>query len=361
MSKGARVHLSEPSWWYEAEPTVAARLLAPLANAYGRAVVGRYQSTKPFVAARPVICVGNFTMGGTGKTPIALALADCVERAGGQPWFLTRGYGGRFNGPHRVNPLDDKSVEVGDEALLLARRAPTIVARDRPAGARTIVQAAAANAVIIMDDGLQNPSLAKDLSFAVVDGARGIGNGAVFPAGPLRAPVDTQIGWVDAIIVNSIGPASLNAGIADRLRRSFPGPVLQSRVVATGDVDWVPGTRLVAFAGIGNPGRFFALLETLGGVIVGRHTFADHQPLRERDAERLLEDARARNAALVTTAKDLARLAGGSGALAQLAASVRTVAISVQFEPQDLERLDSLVLGVTTAASRVTRPPIKPE
>lgn len=349
------MHLSEPRWWYEAEPAVTARLLAPLAQAYGSIVVGRHSRTTPFMAARPVICVGNFTMGGTGKTPVALALADCVEAAGGRPWFLTRGYGGRRKGPHRVDPSKDLSADVGDEALLLAQRASTIVARDRPAGARSIAGLAPLDAVIIMDDGLQNASLAKDLSLAVIDGARGVGNGLVFPSGPLRAPLDSQLGWVDAIVVNSIGQPTLNHGIADRLRRTFPGPVLQSRVVPVGDVGWVKGTRLAAFAGIGNPGRFFTLLETLGGVVVARHTFADHQPLRPAGAERLLKDARDKAATLVTTAKDMARLAGGDGALARLAQSARIVEIATRFEPQDLTRLQSLVLGVMTSASRIAR------
>ena len=193
---------SEPSWWYAGGATWQRNLLRPVASLYGRIAAARYSATTPERAARPVICVGNFTAGGTGKTPMSLLIADLVEQNGGAPWFLSRGYGGRLDGQERVDPARHTAAEVGDEPLLLAARAPTVTSRDRRLGAEFIARQAPANAVIIMDDGLQNPALAKDLTIAVVDAARGLGNGAVIPAGPLRAPHAFQLARTDLMVFN---------------------------------------------------------------------------------------------------------------------------------------------------------------
>ena len=163
----------------------------------------------------PVICIGNFTAGGSGKTPLALLVAQLVADEGREPWFLSRGYGGRLPGPIQVAPDVHGSADVGDEPLLLARRAPTVIARNRAAGAQFIEATAPANAVIIMDDGLQNPFLAKELVIAVVSGDRGFGNGHVIPAGPLRAPLAAQIGLADTIVVTGHEASELEEALED--------------------------------------------------------------------------------------------------------------------------------------------------
>jgi tetraacyldisaccharide 4'-kinase len=317
-----------------------ARALGPLGALYGRAAAARFSWVRPYRSRLPVICVGNFTAGGTGKTPLVMHLCQRLAAAGRRPVALTRGHGGRQRGPHRVG-AGDTAADVGDEALLLARAAPTLIARDRAEGARAIEAAGDADA-IVMDDGLQNPQLAKDLRLAVVDGGRGLGNGRVMPAGPLRAPLDFQLGLVDAIVVNAAAAGAGDA-TAGWLRQRFDRPVLGCTTVPAGDVRWLEGQRVVAWAGIGAPQRFFAMLEALGAVPAECAAFGDHQRLRHRDAVRLLELARRHRAVLVSTEKDLARLRGGAGALARLAAATRPLAVELAFAEADAERLDALI------------------
>jgi tetraacyldisaccharide 4'-kinase len=315
------------------------RTLAPLGALYGAIAAARFSLTKPYRARLPVICVGNFTAGGTGKTPLVIELCRRLVATGRRPMALTRGHGGRTRGPHRVG-AGDTAACVGDEALLLARTAPTLVARNRADGARAIEAAGEADA-IVMDDGLQNPQLAKDLGLAVVDGARGLGNGRVIPAGPLRAPLDFQLRLADAVVVNAA--AGGGADVAGWLRQRFDGPVLRCSTVPAGDVRWLEGQRVVAWAGIGAPQRFFAMLESLGAVPAARIVFGDHQRLRHRDAVRLLDLARQHRALLVSTEKDLARLQGGAGALPRLAAVTRVLAVKAEFPEPDAERLAALL------------------
>jgi tetraacyldisaccharide 4'-kinase len=262
---------------------------------------------------------------------------------------LTRGYGGRLSGPYWVNAASDVARDVGDEALLLAEATPTLVARDRRAGARAIESGPNPVTVIVMDDGLQNPGLAKDLTIAVVDGGRALGNGLVMPAGPLRAPLAFQLELTDAIIVNG-GPAE--AAVAEWLRRRFAGPVLRASLVPAESTDWLKGTRIVAWAGIGAPERFFAMLVTLGADVAEKRAFRDHQWLSEADAGQLLELAQARTAALVTTAKDMARLEGEAGLLARLGAASRVLHVKPSLAEPDAERLMSLVDTVLRSRQR---------
>ena len=188
------MRLDEPPWWYRDPPSGIATVLRPLAALYGWAAAARYWRATPYRSRLPVICVGNFTAGGTGKTPLVIHLCERLKAAGHEPVALTRGYGGRLSGPYWVNAKSDVARDVGDEALLLARAAPTLVARDRRAGAHAIETGPHPVTVIVMDDGLQNPGLAKDLTIAVVDGGRGFGNGLTMPAGPLRAPLAVPAG-----------------------------------------------------------------------------------------------------------------------------------------------------------------------
>src|SRR5262245_45189235 len=337
---GLRVPLDEPAWWYRDRSGLVPLCLGPLAALYGWAAQARYARVTPYRSRLPVLCVGNLTAGGTGKTPLALHLCRHLSAAGLRPAALTRGYGGRLSGPHWVG-AGDTAADVGDEALLLARTAPTLVARHRGAGARAVEAAGSADA-IVMDDGLQNPQLAKDLSLAVVDGSRGLGNGRVIPAGPLRAPLAFQLELIDVIVVNE-AVAGTDGRVADTLRHRFDGPVLRATTVAAGDAAWLKGARVVAWAGIGAPQRFFAMLRALGAEVVAAVPFRDHQPLAEADARRLLDLAGTHRALLVSTEKDLARLGAGTGRLAELAAATRPLPIALRFAPPDADRLAALV------------------
>jgi tetraacyldisaccharide 4'-kinase len=339
------VPLDEPAWWYGAGPSATARLLKPASSVYARLVQWRFRHVQPYRSALPVICVGNFTAGGTGKTPLALLLADELKRLGGQPAFLTRGYGGHHAGPRWVDRSLDTAAEVGDEALLLSRAAPTLIARNRAAGARAIEAAVDARTAIVMDDGLQNPTLAKDLSIAVVDARRGVGNGEVLPAGPLRAPLAFQLGLVDAVIVNTAtpGPAQHEQSAAAWLKQLFPGPVLEATPCAEGDTTWVKDARLVVYAGIANPRRFFAMLERLGGRLAETMVFPDHHGYTEADAEGLLGMSVRHQAQLVTTEKDWARLLGHPGRRGTLRESSRTLRIRLTLEERDAGRLMTLI------------------
>jgi tetraacyldisaccharide 4'-kinase len=343
-----RARLDEPSWWYgdgeragrSLRRSAVAGCLAPLGALYGWIARTRYACAKPYRARLPVVCVGNLTVGGTGKTPLTLHLCGHLRAAGLHPAVLTRGYGGSHAGPHWAAEGDGADA-VGDEALLLARAAPTLVSRDRAAGAQAI-EARAAFDVIVMDDGLQNPQLSKDLTLAVVDGTRGLGNGRVMPAGPLRAPLGFQLGLVDAIVVNAREPGAGDA-VADWLRGRFDGPVLRCATVVAGDAAWLNGRRVVAWAGIAAPHRFFAMLRSLGAEVMETIAFGDHQRLTEADARRLLALAERRSAALVSTEKDLARLTGVAGSLAALAAATRVLPIALHFTALDAERLAALI------------------
>jgi tetraacyldisaccharide 4'-kinase len=342
--------MREPAWWYETSHGAIARLLEPAAALWGGLVRRRFARATPYRAPVPVICIGNFTAGGAGKTPLALVVAELVSGTGLTGAFLSRGYGGRIAGPHWVDAARDRARDVGDEPLLLAVAHPTLICRDRAAGARAIAAGASAGRsadVIIMDDGLQNPGLAKDLAIAVVDGARGIGNGRVIPAGPLRAPLDFQLGLVDAVVINrgsEEGDGSGQSDFAARLRHDFDGPVLEARIVPGGATDWL-SPPVVAFAGIGVPDRFFATLTALGADPVARVAFPDHHLFTAADAARLLDLARIRGATLVTTEKDRARLAGGEGPLGELYAQAKTLPVRLKIEARDESRLIALIEG----------------
>ena len=304
------MRLDEPSWWYREAPAgMAASLLSPVGTIYGSVARILYERSTPYRSRLPVVCIGNFTAGGTGKTPLAIYICNHLKQAGHEPVALTRGYGGSLEGPYWVNAGTDQARDVGDEALLLARVAPTQLARDRQQGARAIETGPHPATVIVMDDGLQNPRLAKDLSIALVDGVRGIGNGMVIPAGPLRAPLDFQLELTDAVVVNEPVPGAGDR-IADWLRTHFNGPVLRAATVPAEDAGWLKGLRVIAWAGIGSPQRFFATLTHLGAEVVEAVAFRDHQSVQEADAERLLAQAEWHDATLVTTEKDHARMRG---------------------------------------------------
>ncbi len=362
------LRLEQPSWWYTGRIPAAAWGLLPVSAAYGTAVRRRFRGAKPYRSKLPVICVGNFTMGGAGKTPVALKLAALLQSRGIRPGFLTRGYGGRERGPHLVAASDD-AARVGDEPLLLAEATPAVVSRDRPAGAR-LLETLAVDA-IIMDDGFQNPSLAKDFSLIVIDAAAGLGSARVFPLGPLRAPLAFQAGMADAILL--LGGEGRGASIIEQINLSLwkkpPSPLsplpqgergtpsqwarpAPSRLAGEGwgEGAFVPDRNafeaqiapqvteemrarpFLAFCGIGRPAKFFDTLAAAGIAAAGRRAFPDHHPYTQADARALLAGAKALNAGLITTAKDLARLKGASGALAELRASALALPIGIEFK-----------------------------
>ncbi|MCJ2047390.1 tetraacyldisaccharide 4'-kinase [Methylobacterium sp. J-078] len=289
-----------PTFWDGPPGHPAARLLGPLGALYGRHTAARMDRAGAR-APCPVLCVGNFTLGGAGKTPTALAIAALLGELGARPGFLTRGYGGRLSGPVAVDPERHGAMDVGDEALLLARAGPTVLARDRPAGARLCAERGAD--IVVMDDGLQNPSLAKDLAFAVLDAGAGIGNGRTFPAGPLRAPLARQWRHVHGLVLVGDGPKAEPVAEAARARGL---PVHRARLVPGGVFT---GRRVLAFAGIGRPEKFFASLREAGAEVAATRAFPDHHPYTARDTDRLAAEARSLGADLVTTAKDHVRLA----------------------------------------------------
>lgn len=325
----------EPKWWYGGRRHWQATLLSPIAILVGTIATARLRRKTAYRSLLPVICVGNFTAGGSGKTPLALLIAQLVTEQGRDVWFLSRGYGGRAAGPLRVDPTIHGSADVGDEPLLLARHAPTMVSRDRRRGAEAVEAAASKNAVIIMDDGLQNPALAKDLVIAVVAGDRGFGNGRVIPAGPLRAPISAQIGLADIVVVTR-GTGTADPDLQTFLSANSEAPIVTAETHARHGAERFRGQRLVAFVGIAHPERFFATLESLGAVIVERCVFADHHAYSETEARHLIGVAQRANADLVTTEKDLARLSGAVGACGDLREHSTALAIETVIEGDGL-------------------------
>lgn len=294
--------MREPAFWYR-PPSLISHLLRPLGALYG-AVAARRLQRKGLDAGVPVFCVGNYHLGGAGKTPAVLALAKILRELGESPVVLTRGYRGRLRGPVMVDPLRHTAADVGDEPLMLSLRVPVVVARERIDGVALAKSQRAS--VILMDDGFQNPSIAKDASLIAIDSDRGIGNGQVFPAGPLRAPLLPQLERTDALIVIGEGTASrdLAAEIASKGK-----PVLTARLRPNpASVRELRGKRVFAFAGIGDPERFFRTLRASDIEVARERVFADHHAFSQGEIELLAAEAKRDGFLLVTTEKDLVRL-----------------------------------------------------
>jgi tetraacyldisaccharide 4'-kinase len=322
--------MREPAFWWH-EVGIAARLLMPAAAAYGAVAAARLaRHGRRAIAGAPVVCIGNLTVGGAGKTPTAIAVAEMLTASGEHPSFLSRGYGGRERGPLAVDPARHRAAEVGDEPLLLARTAPTIVAHDRQLGARLAVSSRAS--VIVMDDGFQNPSLHKDFAIIVVDSRRGIGNGRVFPAGPLRAPLDAQLGRAHAMILVGLGAGAAQVAAAADARGI---PVFCARLEPdTGDLAALGGGPVLAFAGIGDPEKFFTTLADAGVAVAQKRSFPDHHPYTQAEAKALCAAADHDGLVLVTTEKDYARLVGNDE-LKELARRTRVLPVSLSLDEAD--------------------------
>jgi tetraacyldisaccharide 4'-kinase len=334
-----------PAWWYRDALSWQAAALSPFAALVDAAATMREGRVTPYRADLPVICVGNFTVGGAGKTPLALAVAGLLRDMGHRPAFLTRGYGGSAHGPLWVDPAASSTL-VGDEPLLLARAAPTMLARDRAAGAKAITAGAAGPpTVIVMDDGLQNPSLIKDVRLVVVDGALGFGNRRVLPAGPLRRSLAAQRPLADAMVVIGAPRAELGPDLA-----SFRCPILTAHLAPV-DAAWLAGAPVLAFAGIGRPGKFFDTLTVARAKVVER-PFPDHHPYSDADCAGLLAAARTGGLQLVTTEKDFARL-GHQGAAGELRQATRVLRVELVFDGGGSAALAGIVRGL--ARPRHTR------
>lgn len=309
-------------------------LLTPVSWAYAWAAERRIRTTAPRHVAAPVICVGNLTVGGAGKTPVTRAIR---AKLGAGAHTLSRGYGGRLKGPLRVTP-DMEAREVGDEPLLHALDGPAWIAWDRYAGAAAAVQAGAR--AVIMDDGFQNPSLAKDLSLLVFDPEFGVGNGQVFPAGPLRERLALGIARADAAILLH-GAHSAPAASYDWLS-GLKGPLLHARLAPTGET---PRGRLVAFAGLARPEKFFDTLIALGADVREAAPFSDHHLYSDEDFALLTCLAEDHEARLITTEKDAARLTPAQRE------SVSVLPVTARFD--DEGQLDALLAPIR---SRMTGP-----
>ena len=291
-----------------------------------------------------MLCVGNFTLGGAGKTPTAIALAKMLTEAGERVFCLSRGYGGSHAGPKLVDAHADTADQVGDEALLLARAAPTIIARDRVTGA-ALARAKGAS-VVVMDDGLQNGSIAKNFTLAVVDGRRGIGNGCVFPAGPLRAPLAAQLARTDALLVVGEEHGATTIGEVVNWRVRAACRCCTARLVPdAAAVTALKPHKVLAFAGIGDPEKFFATVAAAGIAIATTKSFPDHHRYTAEEAAELVMDCEHESLTLLTTEKDHARMSGDP-ALSALSARAQVLPVTMAVEEDgELRKLALDALG----------------
>lgn len=313
-----------PEFWTGKTPAAkfCATMLAPIGAVYGISVRWRAARTRPYRPRAQVLCVGNLTAGGTGKTPAAIAVAGRLARLG-KVVFLTRGYRGRLSGPVVVDSRRHAAADTGDEALLLARHAPTIVARNRAAGAQLADILGAE--FIVMDDGFQNFQIAKDMAIIVVDAAIGFSNGKVIPAGPLREPVHSGFERADAIILAGEGSPEFPP---------FPRPILRASLVPQSP-ERFRGSKVLAFAGIGRPQKFFDMLTRHGAKLVGSAAYPDHYAYPADELRALAARAQTANALLVTTEKDYVRISPD--------ARTGIVPVPVRMQFDDGSRLDSLL------------------
>ena len=320
-----------PAFWWRASGVLSS-LLSPVSFIYG--LVADRPFGKGKTSKIPVLCIGNFVAGGAGKTPCAIALCKRLIKKGKKPVFLTRGYGGALSGPHLVDGNTDSAKSVGDEPLLLCQYAPTVIATDRLGGLEFITSNLSAD-VILMDDGFQSAKIKPASSMLVVDNTRGLGNGHVIPAGPLRARLSTQISYADCLVVikGSAPEAASTMRLIDQFKQLGKPvnwasllPVISNELPA----------QAIAFSGIGHPPKFFQSLQNSGIELLEEISFPDHHFFTEKEAEHLLEMAEKMKVGLVTTSKDAIRLKRSTGALARLADAAQVFEIDVVFEENNV-------------------------
>lgn len=313
-----------PFWW--TRKGWQAYALAPFSWGYGRVARRRMENAPRVRASVPVICVGNFTVGGAGKTPTALAIAARAIERGMRPGFLSRGYGGGLEGTVLVDAHHHRARDVGDEPLLLARLAPTVVSGKRVEGAERLVQEGVD--LIVMDDGFQSARLDFDYGLLVIDARRGIGNGMMIPAGPVRAPVVDQLRHASALL--TVGEGDAAARIV-RLAGRAAKPVYEAWLKPR-PTPGLHGSAVLAFAAIGDPEKFFLTVEGEGARVVERRSFPDHHDFSDDEAADLIDDAARADLRLVTTAKDMMRLKDGHGRARALAEKAAVVEIDLVFD-----------------------------
>ena len=294
--------IKAPQFWFKNPPQLWSFLLYPLSFLYQKIYEIRFRKGVPYSSDIPVVCVGNISVGGTGKTPICLELAQWLQDKGKTVVFVSRGYGGSLQGPIQVDPQNHTYQQVGDEPLLLAQVAQTVIAKNRPKGIKMAIEMGAD--IILMDDGLQNPSVYKNKSLLVLDGKVGLGNGMTIPSGPLREPLKNALKRVHGVIIMGNDDCHLTENIKK---------VSPHMVVVNGDLESVnqkikKERRVIAFAGIGNPSKFFESVQTQGYNCVKMVGYADHYPYRLKDVEKLKKMALSHHAELITTTKDSVRL-----------------------------------------------------
>ncbi|HAT86862.1 tetraacyldisaccharide 4'-kinase [Cohaesibacter gelatinilyticus] len=310
-----------------------ALLLYPVSLIYARFALSRFNRNARYKARLPVLCIGNLVAGGAGKTPTALAIGKAAVKLGLKPIFLTRGYRGKLTGPVMVDLEKHSIADVGDEALLLAQAAPTIVSVDRVAGAK--LAESLQSHILIMDDGFQNPYLYKDFNLVAIDAQQAIGNGFVMPAGPLRAPLLPQVRRADQFLVIGEGNS------APKLRQMAArlGKASSHAYFSAEPTSLLEGTRVLALCGIGRPEKFYQTVNSLGLEIVDKYEVADHYAYTNADALQVLHKAKDQNLVVVTTAKDHVRLKSMSGAGEDLARAAKVIEISMAFDDRAFPRL----------------------
>lgn len=314
-----------PFWWQKAGWQAVA--LLPVSAVYGSIAAHRLKHARRKRVDAPVICVGNFTVGGTGKTPTVIALAQAAVRRGMKPGIVSRGHGGTQRRPHIVDPAVDSATLVGDEPLLLSRHALVAIARRREEGVALLLEQDCN--LILMDDGFQSSQIGIDHALLVIDSRTGVGNGHVIPGGPLRAPLLDQLRFADSLLRIGEGNAS---DMVVRMAARAGKPIYEAHTVAMDPLS-VAGKRVFAFAGIGHPERFYDGLAAAGADVVEKRSFDDHHPYKPAELTELERDAARTGAQLITTEKDAARLRGGivpNGFLDRLA----IFAIETKFEPE---------------------------
>ena len=297
----ARLTRTAPAFWGKPSGIIT-DLLEPLGTAWDGVGRLRRALSPSYCAPVPVVCIGNLVAGGAGKTPVALTLTAWLIERGARVHIVSRGYGGRLRGPVRVDPSRHDATAVGDEALMLAARAPCWIARDRVAAVRAAVTAGAR--AIVLDDGFQDPTIGKTIALIVVDAEYGFGNGRVMPAGPLRENLRSGIARADAVVVLR---AEAKATGTEQTCRAIGRPVIRATLAPIAG-ERLAGERLLAFAGIGRPEKFFATLRSLGAILVGAQAFPDHHLFRAAEIDQLRRNAAHSGARLITTRKDIVRL-----------------------------------------------------
>jgi len=342
-----------PDFWNHKQGRQAApfirTVLGPLGWIYGQVTARRIATTTPYDPGIPVICVGNASVGGVGKTPITAYLLESLTRMGIKAVGLSRGYGGREKGPILVN-RKHTFKDIGDEPMLLARKGPVWISAGRDDGARAAVGALTGFSktgaeVIIMDDGHQNPLVKKTLSLLVVDAEIGFGNERVFPAGPLREPVAAALARTDAVILMKPTP---DYQVSDYLLAQLkPLPVIAAHLAPYAQLPQDKNgqkAKLYAFAGIGRPNKFFDALIRAGAELVEGQPYPNHYAYKDTDMKNLIDLAREDEATLITTEKDYVRIPKG------FQKHVAVWPVSVQFE--DELNLRRILHPIVTAAKK---------